>query len=267
MAQEYLPASVRERIQDLMKERKVTQADLAKQAGCNESTLSRFLSGKTDKLSDDSIIAISGVFNVTTDFLLGQTNIPNRINYDLEELGMSAAAGKALYTNKEAAIVVNAMLESKSFPTLAHLIYQYMEGTSAEGNAAKNKLYTMLAAMTAGKNSEVANAILSEREPLYQADMAQIDSLFKRVLSEIKQDHTEKLADARKLTGDVMKQVIANLPKGTNLIDLTQEDVVNAVVATVAGSELYSQEQLDGLKKGLLPLFLAVPEKDNNVDE
>ena len=45
MKQTYLPGTVRERIQDLMKGKKMTQADLAKRIGITESTLSR-LSGQ-----------------------------------------------------------------------------------------------------------------------------------------------------------------------------------------------------------------------------
>ena len=53
MKQTYLPGTVRERIQDLMKQSKFTQATLAEKTGCAKSTLSRFISGKTDKFSDE----------------------------------------------------------------------------------------------------------------------------------------------------------------------------------------------------------------------
>ena len=55
MEQTYLPGKIRDRIQDLMKSRKVTQAELAARIGCSESMLSRFISGKTDKLGDKNI--------------------------------------------------------------------------------------------------------------------------------------------------------------------------------------------------------------------
>ena len=53
----YLPGKIRDRIQDLMKSRKVTQAELAAKIGCSESALSRFISGKTDKLGDETTAA------------------------------------------------------------------------------------------------------------------------------------------------------------------------------------------------------------------
>ena len=45
------------------------------------------------------------------------------------------------------------MLESKSFPVLAQLIFRYMEGTNAKGFAAQNQLYTNLAALRQGDRS------------------------------------------------------------------------------------------------------------------
>ena len=58
MEQVYLPGKIRDRIQDLMKSRKVTQAELAARIGCSESMLSRFISGKTDKLGDENIFVL-----------------------------------------------------------------------------------------------------------------------------------------------------------------------------------------------------------------
>ena len=100
MKQTYLPGTVRERIKDLMKSKKLTQTELAKQIGISESTLSRFISGKTDKLGDESIIQIANIFCVSTDFLLGMVDEPDRKNYDISELGLSVEAAKNLYTGK-----------------------------------------------------------------------------------------------------------------------------------------------------------------------
>ena len=100
MADTYLPADVRKRIIDVMRERKLTQRELALRIDVNESTISRFLSGKTEKLSEESVIRIARVFNVSTDFILGTTVIPDKKNYDISELGLSVEAAKNLYTGK-----------------------------------------------------------------------------------------------------------------------------------------------------------------------
>ena len=140
MEQTYLPGKIRDRIQDLMKSRKVTQAELATRIGCSKSSLSRFISGKTDKLGDENIIRIARVFNVSTDFLLGEVNIPNRLNYDISELGLSVQAARNLYTHKVNPRVVNALLENPEFANTTNLISGYLDDELAKGFAAQNLL-------------------------------------------------------------------------------------------------------------------------------
>ena len=88
----YLPGNIRQRMQELMKEHKITQAQLATRIGSTESAISRFVSGKTDKISTEHLLRIAKVFEVSTDFLLGEVNTPDRTNFDIEELGGAGGA-------------------------------------------------------------------------------------------------------------------------------------------------------------------------------
>ena len=93
---EYLPGDPRERIKDLLLEHKITQAQLAEKLNISESALNRCLSGQTEKLSADHIVAIARFFKVSTDFLLGLTDIPFVTNFGIEKLGLSVGAAKKL---------------------------------------------------------------------------------------------------------------------------------------------------------------------------
>ena len=121
----FLPGNIRQRLFDLMKHNNVSQTELARKIGCNDSLLSRFLSEKTDKLGDENIIRIARAFNVSTDFLLGVTTVPDRKNYEIDELGLSAQAARNLYTGKANAQVVNYLLESHRFLELTYILEQY----------------------------------------------------------------------------------------------------------------------------------------------
>lgn len=189
----FLPAAVRDRIWDLLKERKVTQAELAARIGCSESSLSRFISGKTDKLGDENIIRIAKAFNVSTDFLLGVTTVPDRKNYEISELGLSAQAARNLYTGKANAQVVNYLLESPRFLELTHTLEQYFNDTLAAGYAAQNQLYTTLSSLmrkTVKTNAAVqaANEISRLKTPVYQADLATIENQFMLAVKEVKKE-------------------------------------------------------------------------------
>lgn len=62
MEQAWLPGKLRDRITDLSKNKKVSQVKLAEATGISRSKLSRFLSGKSDSISHDDIIAIAHFF-------------------------------------------------------------------------------------------------------------------------------------------------------------------------------------------------------------
>ena len=66
MAQTWLPGDTRQRIQDLIKDSSITQAELAGIIGLSESALSRYLKGQTEMLGDGYIIKIAKHFNVST---------------------------------------------------------------------------------------------------------------------------------------------------------------------------------------------------------
>ena len=144
MDQVYLPGKIRDRIQDLMKSRKVTQAELAAKIGCSESALSRFISGKTDKLGDESIIRIARAFEVSTDFLLGEVDESDRKNYDISELGLSVEAARNLYTQKVNPKIVSYLLENPQFADTTYQIARYLDNELTSGFAAQNQLYSMV---------------------------------------------------------------------------------------------------------------------------
>lgn len=95
----YLPGTARERIQDLLKEKKITQAQLAKKIGCSESTMSRFLRGDTEKLGNDAVIAIADFFGVSADFILGITDDPSASDVTMLNAAAAEAAKMAVYEN------------------------------------------------------------------------------------------------------------------------------------------------------------------------
>ena len=70
---------------------------------------------------------------MSTDFLLGITTVPDRKNYEIDELGLSTLAARNLYTGKANAQVVNYLLESPRFLELTYILEQYFNDTVASG--------------------------------------------------------------------------------------------------------------------------------------
>lgn len=218
----FLPGTVRQRLTDLMKRRKVSQTELAAKIGCKDSTLSRFISGKTDKLSDENIIRIARAFNVSTDFILGVTTVPDRKNYEIDELGLSAQAARNLYTGKVNTQVVNRLLESPRFGELTYILEQYFNDTIVAGYAAQNQLYTTLATLTRSTiktdaAAQTAKDIARLRTAPYQADLTAIETQFMTTVKEVKKEIGHDFTVQQTLTKEAADWMFAELTKGQDM--------------------------------------------------
>ena len=114
MQEKWLPGNTMDRIRDLCRSRNITQVELAQAVGMDKSTLSRVMAEKTSKLSSKNLVAIANYFEVSTDFLLGLTDIPSRKGCDIERLGLSVEAAANLHQGKLNHSVVCQFLEIRN---------------------------------------------------------------------------------------------------------------------------------------------------------
>ena len=272
MERKYLSGNIRERLQDLMKERKITQSELAAKIGMDVSTLSRFISNATGKLGDENIKKIAKEFEVSTDFLLGVTDIPDRMNYDIAELGLSVQAAKNLYTGKVNAEVVNRLLENKNFAAMTNMIAHYFDDTLAAGYAAQNQMYATLSALLMGEakqhpeDREAAKTVSVSRMPMYQADLTAIQNTFMNVLKEIKKEIGSNVSDAQAMSKEAAQHMYAELTKGQDVTkpNITPEMVAEAITGSVSGMEGVDPEALKQFNQALIGLLTVKPTEDEH---
>ena len=81
------------------------------------------------------------------EYLPAPSNIRDRKNYDIAELGLSVEAAKNLYTGRVNTEVVNLLLENVRFAELTYRISQYFDDTFASGIAAQNAMLTTLSTL------------------------------------------------------------------------------------------------------------------------
>ena len=258
----FLPGNIRQRLLDLMKHNNVSQTELARKIGCNDSLLSRFLSKKTDKLGDENIIRIARAFNVSTDFLLGVTTVPDRKNYEIDELGLSAQAARNLYTGKANAQVVNYLLESPRFLELTYILEQYFNDTVAAGYAAQNQLYATLSSLTrkSAKTkaaAQAANEINRLKTPVYQADLATIEKQFMMAVKEVKKEIGNDFAAIRAMTAEEAEKMFSEITKGQDMENLTvtPKQVSDLIIRSVVGMDCVDPDALNTLGEALTGLF------------
>ena len=258
----FLPGNIRQRLLDLMKHNNVSQTELSRKIGCNDSLLSRFLSEKTDKLGDENIIRIARAFNVSTDFLLGVTTVPDRKNYEIDELGLSAQAARNLYTGKANAQVVNYLLESPRFLELTYILEQYFNDTVAAGYAAQNQLYATLSSLTrkSAKTkaaAQAANEINRLKTPVYQADLVTIENQFMMAVKEVKKEIGNDFSAIRAMTAEEAEKMFSEITKCQDMENLTvtPKQVSDLIIGSVAGMDCVDPDALNTLGEALTGLF------------
>ena len=255
----WLPGDTRQRIQDLIKSSNITQAELAETVGLSKSALSRYLSGQTDNLGDGFIIRIAKHFHVSTDFLLGETDIPDRKNYDIEELGLSAESARLLYSGKIDAHILNLLLENPRFPQLVALLSRYQNEIVKSGIIAMNQQLTFVSTLLfeQAKNipedseaaTQAARDLHSMKSPVINADTTAIQNLFIQIVRDIKNQGEAAAKESSTATAQIMEQLRQELTKGQDSLDLknlTSGSLSAAVMHIIAGTGL-SEESLDDL--------------------
>ena len=281
MDQAYLPGTVRHRIQELIKERKITQAELAAEIGMAESSLSRFLSEKTDKIGDEYIIKIADFLGVSTDFILGQTDFPERRNYDIGELGLSYKAAMALYTREVDTDVVNRILESPQFPEITRMIARYFKDSNAEGPAGLNAMWDTMRQMIGTldtshltnpqEGTEAAAQILGMMKTApHEKDVEAIQAALMTMLRDIKAGIQTQTPTTELATKQITQSMMQSMVKGENAVPALQSislEQLAGAYSTLPGATPELGGQFSELIKNFIRDFMDIAQKQGLTNE
>ncbi len=269
---EYLPGSARDRFIDLRDREHLTQAELAEIAGVQVSTISKIESGATTKISSTILTAIADHFHITTDFLLGRVDIPDKSTYQIEQLGLSMEAAKNLYTGKVNPAVINALLENKKFAVLSYNIDYFFEERMATAYTTQNQMLASVSKLLRNNGiDDGASEILALRET--QPTSMEIDKLsreFAICLRDIKKHMDSQLDETRKLVSDAFEEMLASVTQDSDkpLAAVTSDDILGALRENIltAATDL-SPAQVDQLIDSLRPLFVPIPSKEHSAND
>ena len=264
----YLTGDLRFRLKNLMMERSVSQSQLAKVAGISESTFSRFMSGQIQDLSSESVIRIARELNVSTDFLLGIINVPDKRNYDISDLGLTAQAARNLYTQRVNRDVVAYLLENPKFGETTRLIADYMSGSLAAGIAAQNELLDNVAGMLI--NSKLyagARDVKVHKIPKNQV-LDKIQTTFAAAVRDMEKDVTLEVA-AKKLTGEQFERIRFEVTKDEALAgkQITPKLFADMILASIQGQNLLSGETAQKLRDALIAVAEDMRKADGEEKE
>ena len=120
-------ASFGARLEHLRARKGTKETDLAKVFGINRSTIGRILKGETEKVSSQLVIDTAQYFGVSTDFLLGLTDMPDPMNHPMEEFKLTEGAAKAILYEDVHIEMLNRLLENPRFCQLTNTMAYYLE--------------------------------------------------------------------------------------------------------------------------------------------
>ena len=126
-------ASIGARLEHLRARKGVSDAELAKAFGINRSTIGRILKGETEKVSSQMIIDAAQYFGVSTDFLLGLTDMPDPMNHPVESFGLTESAARAILSEDVNIGILNRLLENLRFCQLTQTMAYALEPDQTAG--------------------------------------------------------------------------------------------------------------------------------------
>ena len=226
------------RLSNLRKDHDLSQKQLADQLHVTHSQISRIESGETKNPNISIVIDAARFFHVSTDYLLGITQITSPKSYDISELRLSEEAVTRLITRRIDVDILNRLLEHEHFPKLCIMIRNYFDDTIAEGIMARNKVIdlavdqlTDLMTVEPSKRKEIIKDkqfLSSQKLGANEADIEKIKIQFMAILRDVKSGIQKKEPTKTVATAEAVQMIRDALPDKP-ASDITSTDVANAV--------------------------------------
>lgn len=125
------------KLKALMEEHAETQADIAEVTGKTRQTVSQYVHGVSEP-GYATLVKIADHFHVTTDYLLGVSNDPQRQTSAVDELGLSIGAiknienlGNGNADDCRIRIVASRLIESRYFSEIIYNLFLFAEAEKA----------------------------------------------------------------------------------------------------------------------------------------
>ena len=254
-----------ERIEEIRKDMKLSQRELAAQAGISYDALRRVENGETNTINSDMLIRLAEFFEVSTDYLLGLSNIRERRNYAVSQLGLSEESIKRLVSKKIDPDSLNLFLGNDRFAAITQLAKTYLLQRTLNGMLGMNAL--MDYAIEGMKNASVTDpeakrervrhitALQGMKSQGNNAGRDQMERLFSQMLTEMEKTMDVK-TNMQSTANDEM--VICMLKEMQNLAP-DQRTLENAVglTAAITGAQLQASEDTQGKLNDVMMSIMA----------
>lgn len=243
--------TINERITDLRTMSGLSQKELADRIDVPTSTLCRIEQGKIANVSNDVLIKLANFFNVSTDYLLGLTNVKFKKNVELSELGLSNKALFALLSGSVNGALLSRIIEHPHFVTLLDTADAYFKDAHKAGIQSRNDVINLATASLKDlmkehpeKRMEISHDIRqlnAEKIGGDEADLNKLRNIFMSILKDIKADYGNVPQD---ICQTEFQEMLTAIKTQSDAIQ-TERPVTETDIASITASVLSGVDALD----------------------
>lgn len=250
--------TINERITDLRTMSGLSQKELADRIDVPTSTLCRIEQGKIANVSNDVLIKLADFFNVSTDYLLGLTNVKFKKNVELSELGLTNKALFALLSGSVNGALLSRIIEHPHFVTLLDTADAYFKDAHKAGIQSRNDVINL--ATTSLKDfmkehpenrmkiSHDIRQLNAEKIGGDEADLNKLRNIFMSILKDIKADYGNTPQDIGQTE---FQEMLAEIKSQTDAVQseraITEADMANIVTSMLSGSDMADLDETETL--------------------
>lgn len=210
---------------------------------------------------------------MSTDYILGLSNISVRKSYDISELGLSEGAIKGLVTGTVDVQILNRLLEHKNFQKLMDLIRIYFQDTAAKGIMARNRLIELATVSLSDLMKEHPEHRAEAKQDLqflnarkmgeHEAEIEKIKNVFLAILRDIKKDMDNGEQPGEAVTA-AMFQTMQDALVEQKQTPLTIDDVTKMVAGQI-GQLVPMDEETSNQFRRLMKKIMEQTDKEIEV--
>ena len=270
------------RISELRKDRGWNQKELAEKLFVSPSQISRIESGETESVNIGILIAVAELFHVSTDYLLGLTQVTAPRSYEISMLNLSEKSIMRMISGKIDMDVLNRLLEHDRFPTLCSRIRAYFDDSNVPGIAARNEIIDLATAplkelaeaADPSKRTEIlrdVRKINMQKIGTNEADIEKIKNEFMVILRGVKSGIQSGKPTGNVATADVVQGMFKSVQEqaqGNPLTSLSPDNISDALTSYLGNAFPINEEVGNKLKDAMNALVgQFAPENEESSNE
>lgn len=246
--------TINERITDLRTMSGLSQKELADRIDVPTSTLCRIEQGKISNVSNDVLIKLANFFNVSTDYLLGLTNVKFKKNVELSELGLTNKALFALLSGSVNGALLSQIIEHPHFVTLLDTADAYFKDAHKAGIQSRNDVINLATASLkdfmkehSENRMEISHDIRqlnAEKIGGDEADLNKLRNIFVSILKDIKAEYGNAPQD---IEATEFQEMLAEIKTQSDDIQakrpITETDIANITASFLSGVDALDEAE------------------------